>query len=106
MKNHKKTGDRVLIVTSRMQKNETGGPWDKKHPAYMPSVQEYIEEYGISVDQIVFTDGDLKAQHLLGLRSDLHFDDDEEELAEANKAGINTVQVRNIHYAKGPKEEQ
>ena len=106
MKKHKENNDRVLIVTSRMQKNETGGRWEKEHPAYMPSVQEYIEEHGLPVEQVVFTNGDLKAQHLLRLRSDLHFDDDEEELAEANKVGIKTIRVRNMHYVEGPKKEQ
>jgi FMN phosphatase YigB (HAD superfamily) len=106
MKKHKKMGDRVIIVTSRLQNRETGGPWEEEHPAYMPSVQEYIDKYNLPVEQVVFTNGDLKAQHLLKLRSDLHFDDDEQELAAANEVGIKTVQVRNMHYSQAPDEEK
>ena len=94
-------GDQVIVVTSRMQRNETSGPYDPDHPAYMPSVAEYLEKYGVDVDRILFTDGDLKAETLVQINSDLHFDDDEEELK-----GIKTVQIRNPHYTNVPQKGQ
>jgi FMN phosphatase YigB (HAD superfamily) len=106
MKRHKQMGDQVIVVTSRMQRNETGGPYDPDHPAHMPSVAEYLEKYGIDVDRILFTDGDLKAETLVQINSDLHFDDDEEELNAADEKGIKTVQIRNPHYAKVPQKGQ
>ena len=99
-------GDQVIVVTSRMQRNETGGPYDPDHPAYMPSVAEYLEKYGVEVDRVMFTDGDLKAETLVQINSDLHFDDDEEELNAADEKGIKTVQIRNPHYTKVPQKGQ
>ena len=106
MKKHKQMGDQVIVVTSRMQRNETGGPYDPDHPAYMPSVAEYLEKYGVEVDRVMFTDGDLKAETLVQINSDLHFDDDEEELNAADEKGIKTVQIRNPHYTKMPQKGQ
>ena len=106
MKKHKQMGDQVIVVTSRMQRNETGGPYDPDHPAYMPSVAEYLEKYGVEVDRVMFTDGDLKAETLAQINSDLHFDDDEEELNAADEKGIKTVQIRNPHYTKVPQKGQ
>ena len=106
MKKHKVDGDRVIVVTSRMKANETGGPYDPDHPAYMPSVAEYLEKQNVVVDQIIFTNGNLKVDKLIELGSDLHFDDDEEELDAADKEGIKTVQIRNPHYAKVPQKGQ
>ena len=106
MKKHKQMGDKVLVVTSRLKRNETGGPYDRDHPAHMPSVADYLEKFNISVDDVIFTDGDLKAEKLVELGSDLHFDDDEEELKAANEKNIKTVQIRNPYYSKIPQKGQ
>ena len=106
MRDHKQKNHRVIVVTSRMKANETGGPYDPDHPAYMPSVAEYLEKQNVVVDQIIFTNGNLKVDKLIELGSDLHFDDDEEELDAADKEGIKTVQIRNPHYAKVPQKGQ
>ena len=106
MRDHKQKNHRVIVVTSRMKANETGGPYDPDHPAYMPSVAEYLEKQNVVVDQIIFTNGNLKVDKLIELGSDLHFDDDEEELDAADKEGIKTVQIRNPYYAKVPQKGQ
>ena len=106
MRDHKQKNHRVIVVTSRMKANETGGPYDPDHPAYMPSVAEYLEKQNVVVDQIIFTNGNLKVDKLIELGSDLHFDDDEEELNAADEKGIKTVQIRNPHYAKVPQKGQ
>jgi len=108
MRKYKKNGDRVIVVTSRhqhMEKRGTGGH-PAHHPAYMPSVEEFTAKHNIPYDAIVFTSGNMKVQYLLKTRSDLHYDDDEQELAAANEAGINTIQVRNVHFSQVPEEEQ
>ena len=106
MRDHKQKNHRVIVVTSRMKANETGGPYDPDHPAYMPSVAEYLEKQNVVVDQIIFTNGNLKVDKLIELGSDLHFDDDEEELNAADEKGIKTVQIRNPHYSKVPQKGQ
>ena len=99
-------GVQVIVVTRRMQRNETGGPYEPDHPAHMPAVAEYLEKYDIDVDRILFTDVNLKAETLVHINSDLHFDDDEEELNAADEKGIKTVQIRNPHYTKVPQKGQ
>lgn len=104
MRHHKEMGDQVIVVTSRMKRNETNQFYDPDHPAYMPSVAEYLEKYNIEVDQILFTDGDLKAETLERINSELHFDDDEDELNAADEKGIKTVQIRNPYYSNDPEK--
>lgn len=106
MHEYDQNGDRVIIVTSRHEKQEHSQWYDRDHPAYMPSVSEYVQKYDLPVDGVVFTNGDLKANKLIELRSDLHYDDDEEEIAAAKESGIKVVQVRNMHYSQAPEEEQ
>ena len=116
MNKMKDAGARVLIVTSRKQRMEAMGGQEKDHPAYQPPVLDFIEDHNtkyakyadkqINYDDIVFTDGDLKAETLVRVHSDFHFDDDEQELLAANNVGIPTYQVRNPHFSQVPEEEQ
>jgi len=116
MNKMKDAGARVLIVTSRKQRMEGMGGQEKDHPAYQPPVLDFIEDHNtkyakyadkqINYDDIVYTDGDLKAETLVRVHSDFHFDDDEQELLAANNVGVPTYQVRNPHFSQVPEEEQ
>ena len=112
----KDAGARVLIVTSRKQRLETTGHYEKEHPAHQPAILDFVEDHNakfakyadkqINYDDIVFTDGDLKAETLVRVHSDFHFDDDEQELIAATNVGVPTYQVRNPHFSQVPEEEQ
>ena len=116
MNKMKDAGARVLIVTSRKQRLETTGHYEKEHPAHQPAILDFVEDHNakfakyadkqINYDDIVFTDGDLKAETLVRIHSDFHFDDDEQELVAATNVGVPTYQVRNPHFSQVPEEEQ
>jgi len=102
---YNKEGTVVFIVTSRnreMQDEE--GRWfihtnssthPKKYiPEYQMAVWDFVKKHGLPVQDVVFTNGELKAEAedgLVELGSDVHHDDDPEENAAAEKAGIKTV---------------
>jgi hypothetical protein len=116
MRKVKDAGARVLIITTRRQNLEGMANQEKGHPAHLPPILDFIEDHNakfakyedkqVVYDDIVYTDGDLKAETLKRVRSDFHFDDDEQEMAAAHSVGIPTYQVRNIHFSQVPEEEQ
>ena len=69
IKNFKKAGKTVLIVTSRQNHLENGDN----------SVKSLLQRLKIDVDGVFYTNGESKAQKLYELGSILHFDDDPEE---------------------------
>jgi len=86
LKEAKRAGSEVFIVTSRMQSDEGDRP-------FSISVQDWLERENVEVDGVYFTNGDLKARTLLELGSILHYDDDAEEIYAAENVGIPTVHV-------------
>jgi len=81
-------GHKIIIVTSRSRPNKPKFDWDKA-----PTPEEAIQEFGLPVEEVYYTHGDLKAQKLLELGVSKHWDDDEEEVAAAEDAGIQAVLV-------------
>lgn len=86
LKEAKRAGCEVYIVTSRIRRQEKNRP-------FSISVKDWLEEENVEVDGVYFTEGGLKAQTLLELGSILHYDDDPEEIYAAEHAGIPTVFV-------------
>ena len=80
-------GNKVIIVTSRHQLAKKL-PWDTA-----PTPEETIQELGLPVDEVYYTSGEFKAPKLLELGVIKHWDDDEEEVATAEAAGIEAVLV-------------
>jgi len=76
-------GHTVLIVTSRSKRTGDKHPWDSA-----PDPEELVAELELPVESIHYTHGDLKAETLLSLGVVEHWDDDEEEVAAAEAAGI------------------
>lgn len=76
-------GHTVLIVTSRAKRRGDKHPWDKA-----PDPEELVAELDLPVESIHYTRGDLKAETLLSLGVIEHWDDDPEEIAAAEAAGI------------------
>ena len=87
LKNLAEKGNRVIIVTSR-SKLKKKLPWDKA-----PTPEEAIQEFNLPVEEVYYTAGDFKADKLLELGVSKHWDDDEEEVEAAEKAGIEAVLV-------------
>tara|TARA_R100000808_G_scaffold24847_1_gene58735 strand:- start:6991 stop:7572 length:582 start_codon:yes stop_codon:yes gene_type:complete len=76
-------GNKVLIVTSRSKRTGDKHPWDTA-----PDPEELVAELDLPVESVHYTHGDLKADTLLSLGVVEHWDDDEEEVAAAEAAGI------------------
>ena len=76
-------GETVYIVTSRSKRTGDRHPWDTA-----PEPEELVADLNLPVKSIHYTNGDLKAETLLSLGVIEHWDDDEEEIAAAQEAGI------------------
>ena len=81
-------GNKVIIVTSRSKPIGPKKPWDDA-----PSPDELIAEFGLPIEDVYYTHGDLKAQKLIELGVSKHWDDDEDEVVAAEAAGIEAVLV-------------
>lgn len=87
LKKHKAEGDTVYIVTSRHEEFETKA---LKTPGQY-AVSEFVEEYGLPVDGIYFTNGKPKIKTLLMLGSVMHHDDDPEDIKDSLDNGLEAV---------------
>ena len=76
-------GNKVIIVTSRSKLKGAKRVWD-----LAPTPEEAIEMFGLPVEEIYYTRGDLKADKLMELGVVKHWDDDEDEVLAAERAGI------------------
>ena len=81
-------GNKVIIVTSRAKLNRPKYEWDKA-----PTPEEAIQEFGLPVEEVHYTYGNLKADKLMELGVSKHWDDDDDEVAAAWAAGIEAVAV-------------
>ena len=81
-------GNKVIIVTSRAKPVGPKKPYDDA-----PLPGELVSELNLPVEEIYYTAGDLKADKLVELDVIKHWDDDEEEIAAADAAGIETKLV-------------
>jgi len=81
-------GNNVIIVTSRSPQRRPKYEWDKA-----PTPEEAIQEFGLPVEEVYYTYGNLKTEKLMELGVTKHWVDDEEEVAAAATAGIETVLV-------------
>ena len=83
LKEHFKAGDVIHVVTSRREYQEDSLPeLDEFGRVLTHSVHDFLHEHGLYnyVENIVFTDGHLKSGVLKHLGTDVHYDDDTEEL--------------------------
>jgi hypothetical protein len=81
-------GHKVIIVTSRSKRTGPKYPWDDA-----PTPEEAIEAFGLPVDEVHHTHGNLKADKLSELGVVKHWDDDDAEVQAAWAAGIEAVAV-------------
>ena len=81
-------GNKIIIVTSRAERLGDKPPWDDS-----PSPEELIADLNLPISGIYYTHGDFKADKLVELGVQKHWDDDEEEVAAAEAVGIEAVLV-------------
>ena len=82
-------GNKVIIVTSRSPLRRPKYEWDKA-----PTPEEAIQEFGLPVEEVHYTYGNLKADKLMELGVTKHWDDDDDEIAAAWAAGIEAEAVQ------------
>jgi len=81
-------GNKVIIVTSRSPLRGPKYDWDKA-----PTPEEAIQEFGLPVEEVHYTYGNLKSDKLMELGVTKHWDDDDDEVAAAWSVGIDAVAV-------------
>lgn len=81
-------GNKIIIVTSRVKSEGPKRPWDDS-----PSPDELIAEFNLPIEEVYYTNGNLKVEKLLELGVSKHWDDDENEVAAAKEAGIEATFV-------------
>ena len=82
-------GHKVIIVTSRSKLKGEKKPWDEA-----PTPEEAIVEFGLPIEEVHYTYGNLKADKLMELGVTKHWDDDDDEVAAAWAAGIEAEAVQ------------
>lgn len=87
MKELHAAGNKVIIVTAR-KKVDKKVSFDTS-----PSPEELVDQLSLPVKEIHYTNGKLKANTLKQLGVQKHWDDDREELAAAEGAGVNVEKV-------------
>jgi hypothetical protein len=77
----------VYVVTSRYEDREPESLENEDQRA----VQEFLDEHGLNVDGVYFTNGKPKIKTLQDLNSSTHHDDDPEDILDAEAANIVAV---------------
>ena len=83
LKKHYKDGNIIYVVTSRKEDYERRLPdFDDRGRILSPNVEDFLHEFGVSrmIEEVYYTNGNLKRGVLNRLESAVHYDDDEEEL--------------------------
>jgi FMN phosphatase YigB (HAD superfamily) len=88
VKNLAAAGNKIIIVTSRAKPTGPKKSWDDS-----PLPEELIAEFDLPIEDIYYTSGNFKADKLVELGVQKHWDDDDEEVAAAEAAGIEAVLV-------------
>ena len=76
-KEHMSNGNDIIIVTSRQYSDES-----------FQEIEQFLKEHGLKASDIIHTNGEFKAGYLVDNNVDLHYDDDEYEIAEIDKTDV------------------
>ena len=80
-------GTKVYVVTSRRSDLEAASLNNEDQR----SVQEFLDEHGLKVDGVFFTDGESKIETLLSKWSIMHHDDDPGDILDARTNNIEAI---------------
>ena len=82
IKNYKKSGNKVYIVTSRNKsEKDLEQEFPVGHPAHLMTIQEFLNNFNVKVDDVLYTNGDFKWETLLEIGSNIHYENDDEEIS-------------------------
>lgn len=83
VRQHLSQGDKVIIVTARSDS-----------PDSQRDVEDFLRHFQIPIDEVHYTNGDLKASTLVHLGASMHYDDDEDEINELQRIAPDITPVR------------
>lgn len=87
-------GDEIHIMTARNKKYEYPEYRDKyMDPGYNILVADFVKEHRIPIEEIHFTNHELKGPFLKKIGAERHFDDNHEHLHSAHDHGIEAYHV-------------
>lgn len=76
----------VVIVTARNRE------YDSIYAGV--KIKDFIKKYKLPIKKIYFTSGKLKGPYLKMLKSSIHIDNDEKEIASCKDCGVKTIRVK------------
>jgi len=108
LRDYHREGTKVYIITSRYKEvKDEDGNWYSFHPRTKPSkkyfkgyqmpVWNFVQKYGLPIEDVIFTNGEIKSKAedgLIEIGSEIHYDDDIDEINAAQEAGVRTVHVK------------
>lgn len=83
-KKHLSQNDTVFVVTSRYESSESNN-----------EIRTFLKKHDLKAKGIFHTNGQYKIETLKTLQSDLHYDDDPQELNLCSKEGIKNINTFN-----------
>jgi acid phosphatase class B len=94
---HDQCGHRVIIVTTRTQFHEDADWW-RAHEPDRVVIGRFLARYRLPVTDVIFTEHKPKADTLAQRGIELHYDDDPQEVALAQSAGVQTVLLNGVSF--------
>ena len=94
---HDECGHRVVIVTTRTESHEEP-EWWRVHEPDRVIIAAFLSRYRLPVGDVFFTEHEPKADTLLRHGIELHYDDDSEEVALAQAAGVQSVLLNGVSF--------
>ena len=94
---HEQCGHHVVIVTSRTECHEKAEWWRAHEPDRLV-IAGFLSRYRLPVQDVFFTQHQPKADTLLRHGIELHYDDDPQEVALAQAAGVQSVLLNGVSF--------
>lgn len=94
---HDQCGHRIVIVTSRTESHEKTEWWHLHEPDRV-TIDAFLSRYRLPIGGIFFTEHQPKAVMLQRQGIELHYDDDPEEVALAQAAGVQSVLLNGVSF--------
>jgi hypothetical protein len=91
---HKNKKDKIYIITYRNPENETV-EYKSKNPSRI-LIQEFLDEHGLSVDGILFTNHTSKLPYITSVNASKHYDDCYKVLQELENTKIELIYITPI----------
>ena len=94
---HEQCGHHVVIVTTRTESHEESEWWSVHEPNRV-TIAAFLSRCRLPVGKVLFTEHQPKADTLLRHGIELHYDDDPDEVAWAQAAGVQSVLLNGVTF--------